>query len=80
MVQTRSWHGGGLVRCRPVPGRGLCLVGKECGPGKAGLVERHRPFTDDKRLEQRDFSSPGIHDGVIRLTAAQMAALLEGAD
>ncbi|VXD06264.1 transposase [Sphingomonas sp. T1] len=33
-----------------------------------------------KRLEQGCFRWPGIRDGVIRLTAAQMAVLLEGAD
>lgn len=33
-----------------------------------------------KRLEQGGFRWPGIRDGVIRLTAAQMAVLLEGAD
>ncbi len=33
-----------------------------------------------KRLEQGGFRWPGIRDGVIRLSAAQMAVLLEGAD
>ena len=33
-----------------------------------------------KRLEQGGFRWPGIRDGVIRLMAAQMAVLLEGAD
>jgi transposase len=33
-----------------------------------------------KRLEQERFRWPGIEDGVIRLTAAQLAALLEGLD
>jgi transposase len=31
-----------------------------------------------KGLEQGGFRWPGIRDGVIRLTAAQMAVLLEG--
>ena len=33
-----------------------------------------------KRLEQGRFSWPGIQDGVMRLTAAQLGALLEGLD
>ena len=33
-----------------------------------------------KRLEQGGFRWPGIRDGVIRLSATQMAILLEGAD
>lgn len=33
-----------------------------------------------KRLEQGGFRWPAIHDGVMRLTAAQLGALLEGLD
>jgi transposase len=33
-----------------------------------------------KRLEQGGFCWPAIHDGVMRLTAAQLGALLEGLD
>ena len=33
-----------------------------------------------KRLEQGGFRWPGIQDGVMRLTAAQLAALIEGLD
>ena len=33
-----------------------------------------------KRLEQGGFKWPGIQDGVMRLTAAQLGALLEGLD
>lgn len=33
-----------------------------------------------KRLEDRAFRWPAIKDGVIRLTAAQLSALLEGLD
>ena len=33
-----------------------------------------------KRLEERAFRWPAIEDGVIRLTAAQLSALLEGLD
>ena len=33
-----------------------------------------------KRLEQGGFHWPAIHDGVMRLTAAQLGALLEGLD
>jgi len=33
-----------------------------------------------KRLESGGFKWPGIRDGVIRLTAAQLSALLEGLD
>ena len=33
-----------------------------------------------KRLEDRAFRWPTIEDGVIRLTAAQLSALLEGLD
>ncbi|MBV9558114.1 MAG: IS66 family insertion sequence element accessory protein TnpB, partial [Pseudolabrys sp.] len=33
-----------------------------------------------KRLEDGDFRWPKITDGVIRLSAAQLAALLEGLD
>jgi transposase len=33
-----------------------------------------------KRLEQGNFKWPGIQDGVMRLTAAQLGALLEGLD
>lgn len=33
-----------------------------------------------KRLEQGGFSWPLIQDGVIRLTAAQFGALIEGLD
>ena len=33
-----------------------------------------------KRLEDGAFRWPAIEDGVIRLTAAQLAALLEGLD
>ena len=33
-----------------------------------------------KRLESGRFTWPGIQDGVIRLTAAQFGALLEGLD
>jgi transposase len=33
-----------------------------------------------KRLESGRFSWPGVHDGVMRLTAAQLGALLEGLD
>lgn len=33
-----------------------------------------------KRLENGRFSWPGVHDGVMRLTAAQLGALLEGLD
>nr|WP_293919427.1 IS66 family insertion sequence element accessory protein TnpB [Sphingobium sp. UBA5915] len=33
-----------------------------------------------KRLEQGRFQWPAIQDGVMRLTAAQAAALLEGLD
>lgn len=33
-----------------------------------------------KRLEQGGFRWPGIRDGVMRLTAAQLGALLEGLD
>lgn len=33
-----------------------------------------------KRLEQGRFSWPAVHDGVMRLTAAQLGALLEGLD
>ena len=33
-----------------------------------------------KKLEQGGFKWPGIRDGVMRLTAAQLGALLEGLD
>lgn len=33
-----------------------------------------------KRLEQGGFKWPGIQDGVMRLTAAQLAILIEGLD
>ena len=33
-----------------------------------------------KKLEQGSFRWPGIRDGVMRLTAAQLGALLEGLD
>lgn len=33
-----------------------------------------------KRLEQGAFRWPQVHDGVMRLSAAQLAALLEGLD
>jgi transposase len=33
-----------------------------------------------KRLEDRAFRWPNIHDGVIRLSAAEFSALLEGLD
>jgi transposase len=33
-----------------------------------------------KKLEQGSFKWPGIQDGVMRLTAAQLGALLEGLD
>jgi transposase len=33
-----------------------------------------------KRLEENDFCWPRIEDGVMRLTAAQLSALLEGRD
>jgi transposase len=33
-----------------------------------------------KRLEQGGFCWPALHDGVMRLTAAQLGALLEGLD
>jgi transposase len=33
-----------------------------------------------KRLEQGGFRWPGIQDGVMRLTAAQLATLIEGLD
>jgi len=33
-----------------------------------------------KRLEQGSFKWPTIQDGVMRLTAAQLGALLEGLD
>ena len=33
-----------------------------------------------KKLESGGFKWPGIQDGVMRLTAAQLAALLEGLD
>jgi transposase len=33
-----------------------------------------------KKLEAGAFSWPAVHDGVIRLTAAQLSALLEGLD
>ncbi|CAM4304747.1 MULTISPECIES: IS66 family insertion sequence element accessory protein TnpB [Sphingomonadaceae] len=33
-----------------------------------------------KRLEQGSFKWPGIQDGVMRLSAAQLGALLEGLD
>jgi transposase len=33
-----------------------------------------------KRLETGRFSWPAVHDGVMRLTAAQLGALLEGLD
>ena len=33
-----------------------------------------------KRLEQGGFRWPGIRDGVMRLTAAQLATLIEGLD
>ena len=33
-----------------------------------------------KKLEQGGFKWPGIQDGVMRLTAAQLGALLEGLD
>jgi len=33
-----------------------------------------------KRLEDGAFRWPNVHDGVIRLTAAQLSALLEGLD
>jgi transposase len=33
-----------------------------------------------KRLENGKFSWPAIHDGVMRLSAAQLQALLEGLD
>ncbi len=33
-----------------------------------------------KRLEDGDFRWPKVQDGVLRLTAAQLAALLEGLD
>jgi len=33
-----------------------------------------------KKLEQGGFRWPGIQDGVMRITAAQLGALLEGLD
>jgi len=33
-----------------------------------------------KRLEENDFCWPKIEDGVMRLTSAQLSALLEGLD
>ncbi|MER8563957.1 MULTISPECIES: IS66 family insertion sequence element accessory protein TnpB [unclassified Mesorhizobium] len=33
-----------------------------------------------KRLEDGEFRWPKVHDGMMRLTAAQLSALLEGLD
>jgi hypothetical protein len=41
---------------------------------------RHGSWLDAKRLEEGGFRWPKVEDGVVRLTAAELQALLEGLD
>jgi len=51
-------------------------------PRQAAALNRERLYfaLSYKRLEDGKFRWPAIHDGVMRLSAAQLQALLEGLD
>ena len=82
-----------MVATRPVDFRKgadslAALVGAEYGGDPySGVIYVFRVWWDGtglclmaKRLESGGFKWPGIQDGVMRLTAAQLGALLEGLD
>lgn len=59
---------------------GLCLPGQARRQSKADLVAWDQPSLMAMTLEQEAFRWPTFQDGVMRLTAAQLGALLEGLD
>jgi transposase len=80
-----------MIATRPVdfrkgPDSLAALVAAEFGGDPfSGVIYVFRAKRTDrclmvKRLEQGGFRWPGIQDGVMRLTAAQLATLIEGLD
>jgi transposase len=77
-----------MVATRPVdfrkgPDALAALVSAEYGGDPySGVIYVFRAKRADriKRLESGGFKWPGIQDGVMRVTAAQLGALLEGLD
>jgi len=51
-----------------------------CGQGEAAVLDGSGVCLFTKRLEEGKFRWPRIEDGVMRLSAAQLAALVEGLD
>ena len=64
----------------PFSGAVYVFRAKRRRPGEAGLLGRHGVCLFAKRLEDGQFQWPKIENGVIRLSAAQLSALLEGLD
>ena len=64
---------------RSVLGRCLCVPGKT-GPSEADLLGRHGVCLFAKRLEDGKFRWPSVQDAVMRLSAAELSALLEELD
>src|SRR5262249_3076588 len=71
--------GEGAIAGRSVLGRDLLLPRQARRQSEADLLGRHGVVLA-KRLEGGKFRWPRIEDGVMRLSAAQLAALIEGLD
>ncbi|WP_338833459.1 IS66 family insertion sequence element accessory protein TnpB [Bradyrhizobium septentrionale] len=57
-----------------------CVVIVASGDSVCTVAQRHDLCLFAKRLEDGIFRWPKIEDGVMRLSAAQLSALLEGLD
>src|SRR5229473_1083697 len=57
---------------------GLRVQGEARRPDQAGVLGWHRSLSVAKRLEDGIFRWPKIENGVMKLSAAQLSALLEG--
>jgi transposase len=80
---TRGEAGGARARDdghRSVLGRGLRVRAKRADRVKLVYFDGTGVCLFAKRLEDGKFCWPGVTDGVVRLTAAQLQALLEGLD
>jgi transposase len=62
------------------PDSGAVYVFGACGPDQADLLDGTGLCLFAERLEDGIFRWPKVEDGVMRLSAARLSALLEGLD
>lgn len=68
------------IRCDPYSGVIFCFRAKRADRVKLVFWDGTGLCLFTKRLEQGKFVWPRIEDGVMRLSAAQLGALIEGLD